>query len=377
MDRRRFLHTAGPGLAALSLGLGGCNDPEPDEVAQLGTPADPFPALNFITRDPAHTDYRPAVDATGTQVVFERQTHPHPADQPPLLVLAQGIHQPAPSLGPLIPPTAMVTVPFPDSQTRPDWNWATGKIAFTGEVTGTKGTEVYILSADRSQLSVLPNSRWHIYPMWSSDGDFLVLDNSDGVPAPVRPVSALFTSGGAVREHNLNGTDLSSQAVSMFGGFAAPKPGMPRSIAYAGQPALASWGVLPGQPMPLEPVYNQDNNYIFLNTLVGGAYRSSPMEPGASVQTYDPAYQGRAPYWSPDGRYIVFESSRAGGYALFLADLSTGAPPVQLTNGLYWAQHAKFFPDGRRLVCTALQQPNAQGSGPRGIAIINISAFVT
>ena len=376
MDRRRFLHTAGPGLAALSLGLGGCNDGEPESLL-MDAMGNLLPPLQWLTRDAAYTDYRPAVDLSGTQLVFERQPHPHPKDAPTLLYLAQGIDQPNPGLDLLVPPTAMVPVPFPDSQTRPDWSWAQGEIAFTGEVTGVNGTDVYLLSSDRSNLSVLSSARGHIYPNWTSDGTHLVLDNVNGTPDPVLPITALYSKGGSRQRANLNGSDTSSPPVQMFGGFAAPRPGTLDSIAYAGQPVLTTWGLPPGTTPPLSASYNQDNNYIFLNGRLGSGYVSSPMEAGASLQAYDPAYQGRAPYWSPDGQHIVFESSRAGGYALFLYHLQTGASPVQLTHTAYWAQHAKFFADGKRVVFSALQQAATDGSGPRGIAVIDISAYLT
>jgi TolB protein len=38
------------------------------------------------------------------------------------------------------------------------------------------------------------------------------------------------------------------------------------------------------------------------------------------------------PSWAPDGRYLVFSSSRAGGKKLFVAD-ATGTSQVQLTRG--------------------------------------------
>jgi Tol biopolymer transport system component len=51
---------------------------------------------------------------------------------------------------------------------------------------------------------------------------------------------------------------------------------------------------------------------------------------------------------------------------------------VQVTDCSYWAQHAKFSPDGTKLVFTALQTPNVNTDtgGPRGIAIIDISAYL-
>ena len=133
----------------------------------------------------------------------------------------------------------------------------------------------------------------------------------------------------------------------MFGGFASPRPGNPTLIAFAGQPALSYWGQTPPDPLPdplPTPAYNQDDNYIFLNRYVGGVYSSAPLEPGASIATFDSAYQGRAPSWSPDGNHLVFESSRAGGYALFR---------ITSYNVCYTKLLRIVLPSGRNLPCCA------------------------
>jgi dipeptidyl aminopeptidase/acylaminoacyl peptidase len=95
------------------------------------------------------------------------------------------------------------------------------------------------------------------------------------------------------------------------------------------------------------------------------------MEHGASLTTYDPAHQGRAPACSPDGRTIAFESNRSGkGYAIYLDDLATGAI-VQATDPSLGGQHAKFFPCGTRLI-------HHPGGSPAtmGIAWVDISALL-
>ncbi len=220
-----------------------------------------------------------------------------------------------------------------------------------------------------------PTRSPHIYPIWTSDGTQLIVYNNSDNAKPVKPVTSLITPTGNVVVPNLNGRTLANPPADMFGGFAAPRPSNPTQIAYAGQPALANWGMPAGQTAPA-PVYNQDNNYVFLNTATGGGYTSAPLEAAAPVTNFISAFQGRAPYWSPDGNYVVFESSRAGGYALFLANVTKGTPAVQLTEPGYWSQHGKFLPGGTSVVFTALQAPSAAGTGPRGIAIIDISAFL-
>ncbi|MFO1323624.1 MAG: hypothetical protein U1F15_06130 [Burkholderiales bacterium] len=370
MDRRRFLSTSVPAVAA-SLGLSGC-------WGEDVTPSTPLPALDFITRDPKFTDYRPAVDATGTLCIFERTPVPE-AGVPTKLYLATGIDKPNPPVTEFLKVPANPPPPFPFLQTRPDWSWVNNEIAFAGAPTANNALEVHVVAATGIGSRLVANTFRCIYPMWSSDGTRLVVYNENPLTAgPYPPVAALIDPQGNVILANLGGKD--ANGIDMFQGFAGPMPGNPAMIAFAGQPALASWGITGTVPPGTQPAYNQDNNYVFLNAVANGAYRSAPMEPAASITTYDPAHQGRASYWSPDGRYVVFESNRAGGYALFLADVAAvqkGAAPVRLTDPAFAAQHGKFLPGGKAIVLTALQQPNAAGLGPRGIAIIDISKFVS
>ena len=339
VDRRDFLRTSA--FAAISVGVAGCYDDTSERVSPPPAGATDLPPILFITRDPVASDYRPAVDFSTEQVVFERTPFPNPEGKlDTVLFIVRGLNSGSPSVSKLLPPPpANPSADYPYSQTRPDWSWTARRI----------------------------------YPIWTSDGKELVVFDGSGDVVKGGPTTALIRpDDGSVVNPNLNGKDANGTPV--YGGFAAPKPGGDPAqvqIAYAGQPAIGNWGT-----GGATPEYNQDQNYVFLGTLRTGAYTSAPLETGASITTYQPAHQGRAPYWSPDGNYIVFESSRAGGYALYLVNVAKGTPPQQLTDATYWAQHGKFFPSGRKIVFTALQQPNAAGEGPRGIATIDIGDFL-
>ncbi|MBL8221297.1 MAG: PD40 domain-containing protein, partial [Bryobacterales bacterium] len=78
-------------------------------------------------------------------------------------------------------------------------------------------------------------------------------------------------------------------------------------------------------------------------------FTSNPEESAASITQFESQFQGRAPAWSPDGRYIVFESTRTNGQmALYLFDTQNPAnAPVQLTDTVYGAQHANSSPMDR------------------------------
>ena len=391
MDRRRFLSRSLAGIAAASLAA--CGD-DTTPTPAVAPPAEPppvtpvppqppvlvvYPTPQFLTCDPAFTDYRPAVDASGTRFLFERTPFPNPDKVETILYLLTsnggGACQAAsPFLA--VPTTPPATYPY--EQTRPDWSWVNDTVAFTGATSSatTATHDVHLVASTGKAPILVPLTGGHIYPIWTSDGKKLVAyNNAPKTALPLPPVSVLIDpSSGVADVPNLNGTNAAGVAV--FGGFAAPQPGNPTHIAFAGQPELANWGGATGSA----PSYNQDNNYVFVNTYRNEAYSCAPLEPAASIATFDPAYQGRAPYWSPDGQYVVFESSRAGGYALFLAnvaEITQGAAPVQLTDETYWAQHAKFLPGGTALVYTCLQQPSAAGTGPRGIALIDISGYLT
>jgi len=138
-------------------------------------------------------------------------------------------------------------------------------------------------------------------------------------------------------------------------------------IAFAGQPMVANWsGPNTGT------TYNENYNYIFLNLVSGSSFLSYPMEPNASISSFDPQYEGRAPDVSPDGTLIVFESNRPNGgnnYAIYLFSLKNNSV-TPVTDPSLNCQHAKFFPDGTKLIL-AVQNPTWN------IAWVDISTLLT
>jgi len=96
------------------------------------------------------------------------------------------------------------------------------------------------------------------------------------------------------------------------------------------------------------------------------------MESPACLSSFDPKYQGRAPSWSPDGQTVVFESNRQDGvnYAIYLHNVAN-ATLKQVTDPAYNGQHAKFFPDGKKLI-VCIHHPQNDPS-TRGIAWVDIS----
>jgi WD40-like Beta Propeller Repeat len=120
-----------------------------------------------------------------------------------------------------------------------------------------------------------------------------------------------------------------------------------------------------------------------------------PLETGApSSGNFNPNWQARAPWWSPDGHWVAFESYREspptkehpkGQYAIYLYQYGGSNRATQVTDPAWNMNHAKWYPNGfpsgpsgnPTLVVASFQL----GSGgtpawPYGIANLDVSSIV-
>jgi hypothetical protein len=305
--------------------------------------------LHLLTDDSGCEDYRPVVGPTGEVVIFERTQK---SDGKTVLYRIDDLRTPDPQ-------PFLSNPGAPPSQTRPDWNWRSNRIAFNGAARRDAQVSVWITLGD--EITAVPNTEGLFYPTWTAD-DRLVASNSSMKASP-RPSNPIIDIGSGVKRSNIDGTDTAG--TPLYGGMPAARPGLAELIAFAGQPEIENWGGTG------TAAYDQNFNYIFLNAVnERGIFTSQPIESDASVTNYDPTYQGRAPAWSPDGRTIAFESNRSGNaYSIYLCDIESGAiTPV--TDPKLGAQHAKFFPCGTKLIL------GARPKGNWSIAWVDISSLL-
>lgn len=266
-------------------------------------------------------DYRPTVNAEGTHVVYEHtETAANGARVGPFLYMADlRLRQPykLPNL--------------PAGAARANWCWhhgqtTDGKIAFSAD-----GSTLYLVDPfDNKPAQALPASPHLFYPAWSPTCGSLVAEHSIGT------TQTTAAERGSVRYDlatQTTGERLLSGRFTMAG-FVDVNKAAPNLLVFAGQ-AVGSGS------------YDENFNYVYVSDTSVIPPKVRPLDQQAP-QNYSGRYQGRAPTWSTDGQWVVFESNRAcqnaNLYALFLQDGMGATPARQVTDCAYNAQHGRFMP---------------------------------
>lgn len=344
INRRQFLIKTSSSLAA---GWALANGLRPQSAAAEQVNSIPFATPVFLmTYSPKVKvyDYRPVVNnvsGAATKLIFERTikniTKLYSLD--------------------LTTPGATPTLAYPALKAeslRADWSWVTGTVVFMNTTDG-----IY-LSTDPTKP--IPNTTKMSYPTWYPDGATLaVYNNRVHRPALPIPRTSKMDLSGTVSEPVLAND-------TTWAGFPSVNQTNPNLIAFAGQVVKPGTG------------YNQNTNYIWLTDTSTKPPTVRTLDPGIPTKPFDPKYQGRASWYSPDGNWIAFESNRSNSknqYSIYIQKADGSTPAVQVTDPGWNANHAKWYPNGTSLVVTVLQTKGAALGSDRGIASLDVSAFVS
>jgi WD40-like Beta Propeller Repeat len=339
LNRRQFLVKTSSSLVA---GWALANGFRPDSAAAEEVAPNSFVDPVFLMTYPpkaTFTDYRPVLNSTASTVIFERTI--------------KGITK-LYSLD-LTNPSAKPTLAFPALKAeslRPDWSWQTGQVVFMNTTNG-----VYLSSDPTKPIA---NTTKMSYPTWYPDGATLAIYNNrkHNPPLPIPRTSKIDLSGNVLQP--ILATD------NIWAGFPSVNQTNSNLIAFAGQ------DVIP------HTTYNQNKNYIWLLDTSTTPPTVRTLDPGIPTKPFDPKYQGRAPWYSPDGKWIAFESNRSNSndlYSIYIQIADGSSPAVQVTDPGWNANHAKWYPSGTELVVAVLQTKGSKIQN-RGIAKLDVSAFV-
>jgi hypothetical protein len=344
INRRQFLIKTSSSIAAGWALANGILRPNSAAAEEVNSPTSFVTPVFLMKYSPKVklSDYRPVLNSTATTVIFERTikniTKLYSLD--------------------LTNPSATPTLAFPklkEQSLRADWSWQTGMVVFMNTTDG-----IY-LSTNRGEYSLIANTKKMSYPTWYPDGAHLaVYNNRKHRPAlPIPRTSQIDLTGTVLNPIMANDT--------VWAGFPSVNQTNPNLIAFAGQV------VKPGT------TYNQNTNYIWLTDNSTNPQTVRTLDPGIPTKPFDPKYQGRASWYSPDGNWIAFESNRSNSnnqYSIYIQKADGSTPAVQVTDPGWNANHAKWYPNGTALVVTVLQTKGAALNSDRGIASLDVSTFV-
>ncbi len=250
------------------------------------------------------------------------------------------------------------------SATRSNWLWNTSPsittpIAFTGVPTGPGDGHLWLSdSAGASPFAVdTPADVAPGYPSWVPDGSAVTLNGQPKVSnAPFISLVSIPDGNELAQLTLIDSIWTGESAVSRDGS----------QIAFAGQLPIAG------------NQYSDSNNQVWIESIDPAVLQASA--------TFDPnlhqldSLQGRTPDWSPNDRFLIFESTRGcidGNYAIFI-EAATGGEAVQVTDCKLDANHAVWSPDGRRFAFSGVfgAKNRACVAGCRGIAIAPVPAKI-
>ncbi len=311
-------------------------------------------------------DSRPCFNADASLIVFMRQVPSTKENPSPPAALYTIIWQDSGETSPgTIPvqfyPFDNVVPTHTHQATRPDCSWKTNSIAFTGSVPNNGKTiqhGLFFLSPDESPVyvEIKHKSRSISYPSWYPDGQHIAVTDYS-----VNQILKVDTSKAGSPQTAIELTATNQ----IWAGMSSVNQVDSTQLCMAAQPPVHA---PKDSHTDMQARYNQNANNVWV--------QPSLPTPSYPIQVNGHG-NGRAPWWSPNGECIVFESNymHADGKSLAIfiyrvADQSI--TPVTPLSG--WScQHAKWHTSNpSQLVCSAKQFVGGVETRA-GIAVVDIS----
>jgi len=221
----------------------------------------------------------------------------------------------------------------------PRWSPDASRIAFTcfAPSAGLTTAQICMFSLDTGKLVSFP--RFHgtnITPSWSPDGAQIIFSSSmQGNPELY--VSDL-NGGRPKRLTTANGASVSPSWNPKTGqtvAFVSDRGGTPQLYLMNSDGTSATKLDLPDKGYVIDPAWAPNGQLLaFSWRLPSGNYDIYVMDASSRQLVQLTRDQGRneRPSWAPDGRHLVFESTRGGTRQIWTM-LADGSQPRQLTTG--------------------------------------------
>ena len=311
-------------------------------------------------------DSRPCFNADGSEVVFMRQNPTSAQDNnPPAALYTVSSVESTGNTPVQLYPYGSAEPDNTNQATRPDWSWCNHNIAFSGTVTpvgGSPQTGLFVLPPDGAApvyVEITGKTSSISYPTWYPDGEHIAVTDYS-----VNQI--LEVSSGNI--HSSQDGIALTRTNQIWAGMSSINQADSSQLCMAAQPPDID---NVGESSDLQPGYNQQDNNIWVQT----ATTDNPF----SIQV--PGHgNGRAPWWSPDGNFIVFESDylHADGksLAIFVYRITDQSITAVTPLSGWSCSHAKWHPtNSTQLVCSAIKYHD-KSPVQTGIAIVTVPESV-
>jgi len=220
----------------------------------------------------------------------------------------------------------------------PRWSPDSSRIAFTcfAPVSGVISAQICMYSFDAGKLVTFARFRGtNTSPTWAPDGSQVLFSSSmQGNPALYvtdssgnRPKRLTFASNGADTSPAWN--PKNTQLVA----FVSDRGGTPQLYLMNSDGTNTQKLDLPDMGYVIDPAWSPNGQLLaFSWRRPNGNYDIYVMDPSSrrTLQLTRDVGRNERPSWAPDGRHIVFESTRTGTRQIWIM-LADGSSPHQLT----------------------------------------------